>query len=242
MSEYYLVDVKSITSKVPRSEFKVDELETLAQSILAAGGLLSPLLLKQTGVDSYEVLTGDLEYYAAVRAKEINPRSAEMVNAFIVPDELVDAAIEQFSALHETQPPLPPAPSAKATVPATATTSIAEQRLTNIESRLDGALRNIEQAHQRDIQRLEQQITAMQKQIPQKIEPLKIFNTANPAELLQKMAVAGIRGKTAEKLIKGIEKARSKSPFTSFTDVVSRVEGLADKRMLVILDAWGGLF
>jgi predicted nucleic acid-binding OB-fold protein len=240
MSEYYLVDIKSITSKVPRSEFKVDDIEALAQSILTAGGLLSPLLLKQTGVDSYEVLAGDHEYYAAVRAKEINPRSAEMVNSFIVPDELIDAAIEQFTSLHKTQSSLQAVDSSDAVLPAT--TSIAEQRLTNLESRIDGALRNIEQAHQRDIESLKHQIKIIQKQIPQKLEPLEIFNTANTVELLQKMAVAGIRGKTAEKLIKGIEKARQKSPFTSFTDVVCRIEGLADKRMLVILDAWGGLY
>lgn len=85
MTEYYLVDVKSIQSTTPRSKFKVDQLETLAQSILETGGLLSPLLLKQTGPESYEVLAGDLEYYAAVRAKEIDPRKGEMVNAFVIP-------------------------------------------------------------------------------------------------------------------------------------------------------------
>ena len=43
------------------------------------------LLLKtQTGINSYNVLVGDLEYYAAVRAKEKNPRQGEMINAVIV--------------------------------------------------------------------------------------------------------------------------------------------------------------
>ncbi|QZZ22777.1 hypothetical protein J5X98_10710 [Leptothermofonsia sichuanensis E412] len=89
---------------------------------------------------------------------------------------------------------------------------------------------------------MEQQITLLQQQIPQKVEPLEVFNTATAAELLQKMAIAGIRGKTAEKLIKTIEKARKQSYFTSFTDIVRRVDGLADKRMLTILDAWGGMY
>jgi hypothetical protein len=241
MSEYYLVDVRSITSKLPRSEFKVDELETLAQNILEANGLLSPLLLKQTGVDSYEVLAGDREYYAAVRAKEINPRAAEMVNAFIIPEDLEDAAIKQFAALHQTQTPTTLKPYTDASSPTEASTTI-EQRMTNLESRLDAGLQEIKQSHQRDVQRLEQQITSLQQQIPQKVEPLEIFNAATAAELLQKMAIAGIRGKTAEKLIKNIEKARKQSPFTSFTDIVSRVDGLADKRMLTILDAWGGMY
>jgi ParB-like nuclease domain len=242
MSEYYLVDVKSITSKVLRSEFKVDELEALAKSILEANGLLSPLLLKQTGVDSYEVLAGDREYYAAVRAKEINPRAAEMVNAFIIPEDLEDAAIKQFASLHATRSTVIPDPPSTSEPKPPASSSIADQRLTNLESRLDEALRDIKQTQQREVQRLEQQITTLQQKIPQKVEPLEIFNTANTAELLQKMAIAGIRGKRAEKLIENIEKARKQSSFTSFTDVVSRIGGLGDKRMLTILDAWGGMY
>ena len=42
MNQYYMVDVKCITSKVPRSTFNPKELEKLAQSILVVGGLLSP--------------------------------------------------------------------------------------------------------------------------------------------------------------------------------------------------------
>lgn len=239
MSEFFLVDVKSITSTVSRSEFSVDELEKLAQSILTVDGLLVPLILKQTGVESYEVLAGDREYYAAVRAKEINPHAAEMVNAFVIPDDRAAAAVEQIAAL----PPQPSAASAPASVSAPqAASSNTEQRLTNLESRLDTALQEIKQSHRQDMQRLEQQVTTLQQQIPQKVDALDVFNHASPVELLQKLAIAGIKGKTAEKLIKGIEKARSKTPFTSFTDVVERTDGLAAKRMLTILDAWNGLF
>ncbi|NER79071.1 MAG: ParB N-terminal domain-containing protein [Leptolyngbya sp. SIO1D8] len=243
MSKYYMVDVNSITSKVSRSDFKVNELEKLAQSILAAGGLLSPLLLKQTGVDSYDVLAGDREYYAAVRAKEIDPRSAETVNAFVVPEDCEDAAIDQFKTLHQSSASkVIPTATSQATQP-TATSSSIDQRLINLESRLDESVREIKQTHQRDIQDLEQQIKALQQQIPQKLEALEIFNTADRAELLQKLAKARITGeKTTEKIIRGIEKARKQSTFKSFTDVVSKIDGLGDKRMLVILDAWGGLY
>lgn len=242
MSEFYLVDVKSITAKSPRSDFKVNEIESLAQSILETEGLISPLLLKQTGIESYEVLTGEREFYAAVRAKELNPRAAEMVNAFVIPEKFEEAAIDQFALLHQPLSPKAIPPSSEQVTQSTETPSNSDQRLLNLESRLDEALREIKQTHLRDIQRLEQQFNSLEQKIPQKIEPLEVFNTANSAELLKKMAVAGIRGKTAEKLIKGIEKARQKSLFISCTDVVKRVEGLADKRMLVILDAWGGLY
>lgn len=246
MSEYYLVDVKSITSKVSRSQFSVDEIETLAREILAAGGLLSPILLRQTGAASYEVLAGDREYYAAVRAREIDPREGEMVNAFVVPEDRVEAAIAQFKSVksvksvnsghldsgHQSL-------ASQSDSPAIISADT-DRRLTNLESRLDTAIQDIKQTHQQDIQRLQQQLQALQQQIPQKVEPLEIFNTAAPTELMKKLLSAGIRGKTNETLVKNIEKARAKAPFTSFTDVVKRVEKLGEKRMLNILDALNG--
>ena len=243
MSEYYLVDVKSITSKAPRSAFKVDEIDALAQSILAAGGLLSPLLLKQTGMESYEVLTGDLEYYAAARAKELNPRAAEMVNAFVVPNDLAETAVNQFDILKKTPDSQAPAgKSSETVVPSKKTGSFDNQRLTNLEARLEEMFGDIKNTRKQEMQQLEKRITALQQQLPTKVEPLEVFNTASTTELLQKMNAAAIKGKTAEKLISGIEKARKKSPFISFKDVIKRVEGLGDGRMLTMLDAWGGMY
>ncbi len=229
MSEYYLVDVKSISSKVPRSQFSEDELEMLARSILDAGGLLIPLLLKQTGAESYDVLAGDRQYYAAVKAREINPRQAETVNAFVVAEKSAQAAIQQFSVLypepHDRSPQRPP-------------TDGIDQRLSNLESRLESALQEIKQSQKQDVQRLEQQIQTLQKQIPPKVEALEIFNSASSVELLQKLKSAGITGKNATKLITAIEMARAEEKFTSFTDIVKRTNGLGLPRMLAILDAW----
>lgn len=232
MSKYYLVDVKSIQSKVSRSEFAVDELESLAQSILQAGGLLVPLILRQTGPESYEVLAGDRQYYAAVRAKEINLRAGEMVNAFVVPPKLQEAALEQVSALHPT-----PTQEGNTSTDAGATRAV-EQRLNNLESRFDRALQDMKQTHQQAIKELQQQITGLQEQIPAKIEPLELLNHANSRELLEKLAIANIRGKTADKIIDGIEKARKKAPFKSFSDAIDRIPGLGVQRMITLLDAW----
>ncbi|NJR53857.1 MAG: hypothetical protein HC768_03975 [Acaryochloris sp. CRU_2_0] len=84
MTEYYLVDVKSISSNQRRSSFNENDLDKLARSILDSEILLKPLILNQTGPESYEVIDGNFEYYSAVRAKEINPRGGEMVSAFVI--------------------------------------------------------------------------------------------------------------------------------------------------------------
>ena len=69
MIRFELVDVKDISSSVPRSHFSEATIDQLAELILACGGLVKPLVLKRTGLESFEILEGHLEYYAAAKAK-----------------------------------------------------------------------------------------------------------------------------------------------------------------------------
>ena len=107
MIKCYFVDVKSISSTVPKSKFKKADIDRLADAILAADGLLRPLILQQTDVEKYTVIEGHQEYYAAVRAKEKDIKKAEMVNAFIIDKNLHISAIEQLDLLTRSQPPGP---------------------------------------------------------------------------------------------------------------------------------------
>ena len=99
MIKFYFVDVSSIQSNVPRSNFSEDQIEQLADIILESEGVLNVILLTQTGINSYNVLAGDLEYYAAVRAKEKNPRQGEMINAVIVQPSNQDTLLKQADFL-----------------------------------------------------------------------------------------------------------------------------------------------
>uniref|UniRef100_UPI00286B1FA8 ParB N-terminal domain-containing protein n=1 Tax=Chamaesiphon sp. OTE_20_metabat_361 TaxID=2964689 RepID=UPI00286B1FA8 len=96
MIKCYFVDVKSISSTVSKSKFKKAEIDRLADAMLAADGLLRPLILQQTGVEKYTVIEGHREYYAAVRAKEKDIRKAEMVNAFVIDANSHKSAIDQL--------------------------------------------------------------------------------------------------------------------------------------------------
>lgn len=104
MMEFRLIDVVSIISKVPRSQFEEVELTQLAESILECEGVLTPPVLKVIGLDSYEVIEGDREYYAAVVAREKNPRKGEMINAFVVPLKYEENIRKQLSVLHRGLP------------------------------------------------------------------------------------------------------------------------------------------
>jgi hypothetical protein len=107
MLKCLFVDLTSISSTKPKSKFNKAQIEKLADSILAIDGLVNPLILSQTGsengVDRYTIIEGDLAYYAALRAKEKDLRKAEMVNAFVIPADCQQAAIEQLTLLAKTK-------------------------------------------------------------------------------------------------------------------------------------------
>ncbi|NJM65106.1 MAG: hypothetical protein HC851_05270 [Acaryochloris sp. RU_4_1] len=236
MTEYYLVDVKSISSNQRRSSFNENDLDKLARSILDSEILLKPLILNQTGPESYEVIDGNFEYYSAVRAKEINPRGGEMVSAFVISPKDQKNITEQLSILNAAINRTVSSPS----IPINNTES--DQRLSNLEAHVDRAIADIKDESRKEFQRLNNQITDLKTQLPQKIEALEVLNNFGKVELTLKLQMASIKGKTAEKIITSILKERKKQGFSSFSDVVKRVEGLGDKRMVAILDAWNGTF
>lgn len=99
MIKCFFVDVKSIESDLPKSNFVESELEQLADLLLAVDGLLRPLILKETKAGKYTVIAGHREYYAAVRAKAKNLAKAEMVNAFVIDANTQKSAIAQLALL-----------------------------------------------------------------------------------------------------------------------------------------------
>ena len=95
--------VKEINSNVPRSNFSDTEIEQLAKSILEVGGVIRPIVVRPTGIDSYEVVEGHLEYHAAARANEINPRDGQTITAFVIEGPKAKAIEEQVTLLNKTE-------------------------------------------------------------------------------------------------------------------------------------------
>ena len=97
--KHFLVDVASIVSAQPRDRFDPEAVESLADSILESDGLLKPVVLKATGPESFEVVDRHLEYWAAVRAREKDPRKGEMVNAYVALPKSTEAVQRQLAVL-----------------------------------------------------------------------------------------------------------------------------------------------
>ncbi|WP_292784337.1 chromosome partitioning protein ParB [Nostoc sp. NMS9] len=235
MVKFFMVDVESVTSNVPRSNFQEADLEILADLILESGGILKPLVLKKTGFEQYEVVDGHFEYYSAVRAREKNPIEGDMVSALIISSENEDLALKQITSLKGID-------SSSKIVTLHPETTKLEPRLANLELRLEKQFNEFKSEFLQEKQRIDSQFKQLENLIPQKSEqsnPLSLLNSLDKDELSIKLQRSRIPG--SEKLAKGIFDARSKKPkqkFEDYRDVVKSVKNLGDKTILTIIDEW----
>lgn len=230
-----LVAVKKIISKVPRSSFADDELEQAAHLILAAEGVINPIIVYRKGLNSYEVFEGDFEYYAASKAREIDPRKAEMIGAFIIEPDKEEAIIGQVKLLRQYQTTVLGKTNFDSEDKTFCFKDI-ESRLTQTESRLEHRIKNLEDE-------LKEVKSSMQVN---KCQPLDIFNNMSLPELADKLKKSGLTDKAAHKIAESVISERNKHKFDSLVDVVARVKiisgrrkikGISSDKMLAIIDS-----
>jgi hypothetical protein len=227
-----MVDVESVTSSIPRSNFLESDLDLIADMILESRGILKPLVLKKIGFEKYEVIDGHFEYYAAARAREKNPSEGEMINALIVLPEEEEAVVKQAAALRSLESPDQP-------VKALTETPNLESRLANIEIRFEKQINEFRVELARDRQSLEDKLKEIESHIPKRIEPLEVLNTLSKDDLAIKLQRSRVRG--AEKIAEAIVDARrkkQKQKFEDYRDIVKYVKELGEKTMLSIIDDW----
>ena len=235
-----LVAVKKITSTVPRSSFRDDDLEKAAQLILQAEGVINPIILQRTSLKSYEVIEGDFEYYAAARAREIDPRTGEMIGAFIIEEENEEVIKKQVELLRKSK-------VVSVVEPTNPDSNALELRLTNLESRIENRISELKNQQATDRQKLENELTELKNQIPKKLEPLDIFNNLSLPELAFRLRSAGLSEKKAAQIAESVAKERNKQKFNSLSDIVARVKikqgkrqikGISSEKMLEIISNW----
>ena len=223
MVDFFLVETKLISSSQPVSNFSQPEIAKLAKLILDTNGLLRPLVLKETGFEQYEVVSGHLEYHAAVRAKEKNALKAEMVNALVIKAEEEKAAIQQVQLLEQLS------------------SSTKEDSTTSITP-LDDLASNLEDLFNRELkamsQKLETNLQHISDQLPKQIKPIDAFNQLSDVDLTRRLISVGVKGKNSGKIVEQIVKNR---PFSSLSEVVKQVKGLSAEKMVEIVDSWADL-
>ncbi|MGK7891665.1 MAG: helix-hairpin-helix domain-containing protein [Leptolyngbyaceae cyanobacterium] len=160
-----LVAVKKISSEVARSQFPADDIEKTAHLIIAVEGIINPIILRRTSLESYEVVEGHLEYYAAVRAREINPLKGEMIQAIVIEPNNEEAILGQIDCLRSPFIPSLPSSDSHPNTPDELSTS-------NRQNDLEFRLINLERIFQsqfeelrKDNRKLESTIGDLQKKL-----------------------------------------------------------------------------
>ncbi len=235
-----LVLVKKITSTVSRSNFADRDLEKVAQLILELGGLINPIILRRNGMDAYEIVDGDFEYYAAAKAREINPMKGETIGAFILEPENEELLLEQVQALRKSaktdnlvespeteffdeNTSSQPADSIKnpvslVEVPNSCenetpqSSSSLEQRLTNIEAQFENQINELKAEYAREKQVLAHRIQEVENLISQ----LPLLIEAQLANRINEL------------------KSESASEKPSLVDVVPEVEQVTSQPMSLL--------
>jgi secreted Zn-dependent insulinase-like peptidase len=231
-----LVAVKKIESKTQRSDFSDSDLDEAAKCVLQAEGIINPIILRRSSLESYDVLAGDFEYYVAARAREIDPKKGEMVAAFIVEPEKQEAIEKQIEIFRRKKTSIahPPHPLDGED----SRFERLETRQTNFETRFENRIRELSQEQARTLQSIKQEMEALKSQIPERIEPLVAFNKLSTQKLIDKFKTVGLVGKRANQIVKDIDSERQKKEFESLRDVVSRIKNLSPERMLDICETW----
>ncbi len=184
-----LVAVKRITSAVPRSNFADRDLDKLARLILDSGGLINPIIVRRTSLDSYEIVDGNFEYYSAARAREIDAFKGETIGAFILEPENEELLLEQLEILRKTAisenlgeietPKESFITEASVEIETLEASSSLEQRLTNIESRLEIQINELKAEYTREKELLAERIQEVENLISQQLPLLIEAQLAN---------------------------------------------------------------
>ncbi|AUI70320.1 hypothetical protein [Beggiatoa leptomitoformis] len=92
-----IVLVKNIHCTLPRDTFSAADIEAGAHLILHIEGVINPLILRREGMEHYTIVEGHLEYYAALRSRELDLSRGETINAYIIEAETEETILQQIS-------------------------------------------------------------------------------------------------------------------------------------------------
>jgi ParB family chromosome partitioning protein len=225
MWKFLRVDITDINPSLPRETFSETELENLANLIIEMGGLIRPAILKKADnkkVDErYNIISGDLEYYASVIANQKAP-DIEMINAFVVDKEAENIALQQMKLL-SSSPGLITTPEK--------TNNPLELRMSNLEKRLETQLQAIREEYQKEIKRLEEKIIISPPSHPSPPSKsiLELLNTCDANQLN--------KARIPPASVNDFLKKRSEKPFDSLEDILNRpVSGVKEKRLIKLVD------
>ncbi|OPF16560.1 chromosome partitioning protein ParB [Microcystis aeruginosa KW] len=217
MWDFLLIDLQDVVATKERSYFPETDLHNLANLIVAMKGLMRPVILKKIGFERFQIIEGNLEYYACLIAKE-KERSLETINAFVVDKEAENIALKQIQLL---------SPSPGLITTSEKIDNPLELRMNNLEKRLETQLQAIREEYQKEIKRLEEKIIISAAPPPSK-SILELLNSCDANQLKK----AGINRTVTGNFIK----VRKDKLFISLDDITDRVDKMGAATLIKLID------
>jgi hypothetical protein len=230
-----IIDLESIqVPQVPTEDANL--IEALANSIVELGGLLRPPVLRILGVDEYEVISGHMEFYAYLQARQFDHTLPDRLTALIVDKKHETAVHKQLLTSTST-----------ATVQPMLTDGSALVAISNLDAKLERLFAN---QHQSIDALQDTLLIKLEQSLPQPLPILVAFDrVTEPAIALQISKNLAFLGDAKVKKILNLLQSAKKSgkDFTSIANVQAaltetrsgkQTRVIGDKKMLEILDRW----
>ncbi len=96
------IDLDMIEPPLPSmaAQFNASELEYFAKLLLKSGDTVRPIILSKISPISFRILEGYFEYYAALKAQEMNEQFTA-IRAYVAPKEIESSLLEQYQFLRD---------------------------------------------------------------------------------------------------------------------------------------------
>ncbi len=235
-----LIDIDSIeiNHEETQSQFEAKkvEIEYLAHSIVNLKALLTIPIVQRTGVESYRLIAGQFEYYAFIKARELEPSLPDRIRVFIVDGKNTQPILEQVQAIKNLQSPQ--------TIDNNASNPVLLE-LGNIKSIIQSLATNITHNISLESSQLKSEmIENFQVYLPKPLPPLEAFNhISDPkvyGEVVKKLEFLG--NKKAKKIADRLKEISNPKhdKFATFNDVISELgKGYISKeKLLDVIDNW----
>ena len=235
-----ILDIESIQS-AKETEYDIAknavEIEALAHTIVEAQGLLSIPLVKLVSLENYELLSGDLEFNAYLKALEFDKTLPGRITVYIVGKKDESVARKQM-ALTRTMSPSPD--SKNPPTPDKDNLLVLENIINRLES-LDKKVANQESL----VQSTDRILTALDATVPESLPMFQAFehileirSGVQVHQNLERILGKSKAQKVIELLKNAKENGQNLGSFSAISSVLKGKKLMSDKRLMEISDDW----
>ncbi len=244
-----IIDIDSIQVKdsLFSPERKATQIEALANTIIGLGGLVNVPVVQEISLDDYKLISGHLEYYAYLKAMEINSNLPDRLTVFISNKKNKTAISKQLEILQTIENTQKDVSRSVSTI---ANSSEVDLQIKNLES----SIKHNSEVFRTEIEKLKAEFIAeLDNKLPKPISPLDAFNRILEPEVAfnvqRKLEFLGAKkGQKVVSRLQELSKSENHKPFKTFAEIVGVLKEkqkngtlralISEAKMMAVIDRW----